>query len=173
MPDEQALDDRQHAIEFQKMLARPVPLCAWHHRTSIHTLARFEPADEQTHQARAILNALWSTRVGPRPASWPAKSAVPAPGPSFGGSRRQLADEFVRDNESATKYDDIRQIVDKRAESSRGWQLPTNGDFMELAIAEARKSKSEDRGAASEGWGGGGEGRQGNRDGPPGELRAG
>src|SRR4051812_30732499 len=110
MSDQQALDDRQHAIEVLKTLK------AWHplrvaSRTSIHTLARYEPADDQTYGARAILDAL---RTHGRPTARFVASQV---GSSGSGAilwwvEGQLADEFARDNESAAKYDDIRQIVD-------------------------------------------------------------
>jgi pyrimidine deaminase RibD-like protein len=143
MSDQQSLDDRQHAIEFQKMLAawRPLRMAS---RTSIHTLARLEPADEQTHQARVILDAL---RTHGRPTARFVASQV---GSSGSGAilwwvEGQLADEFARDNESATKYDDIRQIVDNALLQVEA-ATASERYFMELAIAEARKSKAEDRG---------------------------
>jgi pyrimidine deaminase RibD-like protein len=143
MPDQQALDDRQHAIEFQKMLAewRPLRVAS---KTSLHILARFEPADSQTHQARAILDAL---RTHGRPT---ARFVASQGGSSGSGAilwwvEGQLADDFTRDNESATKYDDIRQIVENALLQVEA-ATASERHFMELAIAEARKSKAEERG---------------------------
>ncbi|MBI3409068.1 MAG: hypothetical protein HY040_12030 [Planctomycetes bacterium] len=141
MSNRQALDDRQHAIEFQKMLEawRPLRVAS---RTSIHTLARYEPADDQTHRARAIIDAL---RTHGRPTARFVASQV---GSSGSGAilwwvEGQLADEFERDNESAAKYDDIRQIVDNALLQVEA-ATASERYLMELAIAEARKSKLED-----------------------------
>src|SRR5579884_1319371 len=110
MADQNALDDRQHAIEFQKMLESWRPLRAAS-RTSIHTLARYEPADAQTHQARAILDAL---RAHGKPT---ARFVASQCGNSESKAvlwwvKAQLADNFALDDESATRFDDISLIVD-------------------------------------------------------------
>ncbi|MCI0376966.1 MAG: bifunctional diaminohydroxyphosphoribosylaminopyrimidine deaminase/5-amino-6-(5-phosphoribosylamino)uracil reductase RibD [Gemmataceae bacterium] len=137
----ESLDDRQHAVEFQKMLAawRPLRMAS---RTSIHTLARYEPADDQSHQARAILHAL---RAHGRPA---ARFVASQCGSSESKAvlwwfKSQLADNFVLDDESATRFDDISLIVDNallQVETSPA----SERRFMGLAIEEARKSVAED-----------------------------
>jgi hypothetical protein len=54
---QQSIDDRQHATELQKTLERwrVLRLAS---QTSLHILAEFDPADDQTHEARAIVAAL-------------------------------------------------------------------------------------------------------------------
>jgi hypothetical protein len=65
MSDQQPSSDRQSAVEFQKTLGS----WGWLRlasQTSIHVLARYEPADAQTLQAREIIAAL---RTHGRPAA--------------------------------------------------------------------------------------------------------
>ena len=143
MSEQQALNDREHAIELQKTLeAWRILRLASH--TSLHILAAFEPPDDETHQARAILDAL-RTHVRPT-----ARFVATQVGSSGSGAvlwwvESQLAESFRRDNESAAKFNDIRLIVDNallQAEAATAVERY----FMELAIAEARKSVAEDGG---------------------------
>jgi pyrimidine deaminase RibD-like protein len=141
MSDQPTLDDRQHAIEFQKMLEAWRPLRAAS-RTSIHTLARYEPADDQTHQARAILDAL---RAHGRPT---ARFVASQCGSSESRAvlwwvNAPLADNFALDDESATRFDDINLIVDNALLQVEA-ATASERRFMELAIEEARKSVAED-----------------------------
>jgi pyrimidine deaminase RibD-like protein len=141
MSEHQSLDDRQHAVEFQKMLESWLQLRLTT-RTSIHTLARYEPADAQTEQARAIIAAL---QAHGRPT---ARFVASQTGSSQSETilwwvGEQLADDFTRDNESAVRFSEIRLFVDNallqvEAASSRERR------FMELAIEVARKSVGED-----------------------------
>jgi hypothetical protein len=110
MTEQQALNDRQHVVEFQKTLER-WRILRLASQTGLHILARFEPPDDETHEARAIIDAL---RTHGRPTARFVTSQV---GSSGSGAilwwvDSQLAERFARDNESAVKFDDIRLIVE-------------------------------------------------------------
>src|SRR5262249_33652630 len=140
-PQTPTLDDRQHAIEFQKMLE------SWRRlrvesRTSLHILARWEPADAQTEQARAILAAL-EKHYRPTARFVASQTGSSESKAILWWAESQLAESFSRDNESAVRFDDIRLIVDNallQAETAIGKELT----FMKLAIEQARKCVGED-----------------------------
>lgn len=138
---DQALDDREHAIQFTKMLESWLQLRLVS-RTSIHILARHEPADAQTEQARAIIEALKTH--GRATARFVASQTGSAQSETIlWWVEEQLADEFKRDNDSAIRFSEIRLFVDNsllKVESAGG----NDREFMELAIDEARKSVGED-----------------------------
>jgi pyrimidine deaminase RibD-like protein len=141
MSEYKSLDDRQHAVEFQKMLESWLQL-RLATRTSIHTLARYEPADAQTEQARAIIAAL---QAHGRPT---ARFVASQTGSSQSETilwwiGEQLADDFTRDNESAVRFSEIRLFVDNGLLQAEAAGNNERG-FMELAIEVARKSVGED-----------------------------
>jgi pyrimidine deaminase RibD-like protein len=141
MSEHQAFDDRQHAVEFQKMLESWLQL-RQASRTSIHILARHEPADAQTEQARAIIAAL---KAHGRPT---ARFVAGETGSSQSETvlwwvGEQLADDFTRDNESAQRYHEVRLFVDNALLQAEAVS-DMDRRFMELAIEEAGKSVGED-----------------------------
>src|SRR5262245_20883584 len=104
------LGDRDHALEFQKMLGSWVQLRRAS-QASVHVLARYEPPDAQTLQAREIVAALREH----------GRAAARFVAGLTGGSDSmavlwwvdsQLADDFSRDNESAGRFDEVRLILD-------------------------------------------------------------
>ncbi|OAI48383.1 hypothetical protein AYO44_07045 [Planctomycetaceae bacterium SCGC AG-212-F19] len=111
-------------------------------RTRLQTLARFEPGDEQTAQANAILTGV---QEHGRAA---ARFVAGQTGSSESGSvlwwvQSQLADDYSRDNDSAARFADVRLIVDNpllQVEATTGAEL----SFMRMAIEEARMSVAED-----------------------------
>src|SRR4051794_17922109 len=109
MSEQQVLDDRQHAVEFQRMLEAWLPL-RLASQVRLHVLARFEPPDEQARQAQEILQAL---REHGRPTARFVASQVGSSGSALilWWVNAQSADDFTRDNESARRFDDVRLMV--------------------------------------------------------------
>jgi hypothetical protein len=136
MSEQQTLDDRQHAVEFLKILDSWLPL-RLAERTRLHTLARFDPPDEHAREAGAILAGLQPHGRGA------ARFVASQMGCSESGTvlwwvQSQLADDFTSDNESAVRFSDVRLIVDNallQLEAAHGAEL----SFMKRAIEEARK----------------------------------
>src|SRR5262249_53146923 len=110
MPDHQAPDDHQHAVEFLRILDLWFPL-RLAERTKLHTLARFNSPDEHARQAATILTGLETHGRG-------AARFVASQTGSLDSSavlwwvNGQLSDDFSRDDETARAYHRIRHIVD-------------------------------------------------------------
>jgi pyrimidine deaminase RibD-like protein len=141
MSEHQTLDDRQHAVEFQRTLE------SWRQlreasRTSLHILARYEPADAHTKQARTILAAL-ETHGRPTARFVASQTGSSESKAILWWTKSQLASSFSGDNQSADRFYDIRLIVDNALLQV---EVPTDRErrFLELAIEEARKSVGED-----------------------------
>lgn len=105
MADQLPSSDRQSAVALQKTLETWGQLRVAS-QTGIHVLARFEPADAQTLQARDIIAAL---QAHGRAA---ARFVAGQTGSSESGAilwwiESQLADDFSRDNESAGRFNDV------------------------------------------------------------------
>jgi pyrimidine deaminase RibD-like protein len=141
MPENHSQDDRWHAEQFLKLLD------SWHplrvaERTKLHTLARFEPADERTALARNLLAGLDEHgRAAARFVA--AQSGSSESGLVLWWVQSQLADDFALDDASAVEFPRVRLIVDTallQAEAACRNEL----GFTELAIEEARKSVGED-----------------------------
>lgn len=111
LPDQpDQLDDHQHAVEFRRLLASWLSLREAE-RTSLHTLARFEPADDHTFTARALLDGL--QRHGRAAARFVARHACSSDSELvLWWVQSQLADSFSRDNESAAKFFRVQLIID-------------------------------------------------------------
>jgi nucleoside phosphorylase len=109
MPNLLDQDDRQHTIEFEKVLNSWEQLRLASH-TSLHILARFEPADAQTLQARDIIAGLKAH--GTAAARFVAHKTDSSESKAvLWWVEEQLAESFSRDNASANAFHQIRLIV--------------------------------------------------------------
>jgi pyrimidine deaminase RibD-like protein len=140
-PNKKSEDDRQHAVEFRKLLD------LWHElreseRVRLHVLARFEPPDESARKARGILDGLKEHGNGT------ARYVAEQTGTSGSALvlwwvESQLADNHFLDTESASRFAELRLVIDNALVQPEASDK-SERQFMEMAINEARKSVGED-----------------------------